>query len=266
MRYSSNVKKGSQEPDKPQNRYILFLIGFVIILLISLFFPKNQYSEYNYRIDDIVRETIIAPFDFPILKTGEKLNADREAARAAIPYVFKEDKYVVEKEISALKNFITTITELHNSRKRYNEALLQNKKNRYTNQQQAAASRVLSDSLQYFTLLNDYRLTTGFDTTSAVFQQLVLNKSRLNYLTISQYLFQNMEQILRDIYAQSVIDIKKTDIISLQISIMQDGEEILESPDHVITLEEAWRKAKRALQAKYPEQGTQFINIGYLVI
>ncbi|MCD6100111.1 MAG: hypothetical protein J7K33_05960, partial [Candidatus Marinimicrobia bacterium] len=61
----------------------------ITILVIALFFPKNRYNVYNYKVNDIARETIIAPFDFPILKSKEELERDRAKARAQVNFVFK---------------------------------------------------------------------------------------------------------------------------------------------------------------------------------
>src|SRR6056297_2205 len=67
----------------------VFLLYFILTFVITLFFPKNNYSEYNYQVNDITREKIIAPFDFPILKTDQEVAQERQAAIRKIPAVFK---------------------------------------------------------------------------------------------------------------------------------------------------------------------------------
>ena len=55
-------------------KQISILISLTIIL--SLFFQRGRSLQYSYNIDDIAREPIIAPYNFPILKTKEKLEED----------------------------------------------------------------------------------------------------------------------------------------------------------------------------------------------
>ena len=50
-------------------------IIFALVILISLLFPGGEALKYSYKINDITREPIIAPYTFPILKT-EKNYAD----------------------------------------------------------------------------------------------------------------------------------------------------------------------------------------------
>ena len=48
-------------------KQITILISLTIIL--SLFFQRGRSLQYSYNIDDIAREPIIAPYNFPILKS-----------------------------------------------------------------------------------------------------------------------------------------------------------------------------------------------------
>ena len=56
-------------------RYHLWLrisqVALIVILLFTtaLFFPRGKVFEFDYAVDQITTETIIAPFDFDILKS-----------------------------------------------------------------------------------------------------------------------------------------------------------------------------------------------------
>ena len=47
---------------------------FLLSFAVSLTFPTGFSIRYSYQLNDIANEPIIAPFDFGILKTEQKLN------------------------------------------------------------------------------------------------------------------------------------------------------------------------------------------------
>ncbi|MBT4034206.1 MAG: hypothetical protein HOE61_05585, partial [Candidatus Marinimicrobia bacterium] len=65
-----------------EKKYHLWLrisqITLIALLLVvtALFFPRGKMFQFNYAVDQITTETIIAPFDFDILKTSEALETD----------------------------------------------------------------------------------------------------------------------------------------------------------------------------------------------
>ncbi len=72
------------------------LIFFGLSILISIIFPTGFSIRYSYQLDDIAREPIIAPFDFGILKTEQKLNSDLDEAKKSVSYSFKRDQNIVD--------------------------------------------------------------------------------------------------------------------------------------------------------------------------
>ena len=63
-----------------ENRFpILIFLG--LSFAISLTFPTGFSIRYSYQLNDIANEPIIAPFDFGILKTDQKLNKDSSGAQ-----------------------------------------------------------------------------------------------------------------------------------------------------------------------------------------
>ena len=55
-------------------RQISILI--TVTILLSLFFPQGKTLLYSYQLDDVAREEVVAPFNFPILKTSNELQLD----------------------------------------------------------------------------------------------------------------------------------------------------------------------------------------------
>ena len=58
-----------------KNRFPI-LWFFLLSFAISLTFPTGFSIRYSYQLNDIANEPIIAPFDFGILKTEQKLIKD----------------------------------------------------------------------------------------------------------------------------------------------------------------------------------------------
>ena len=75
------------------------LIFFSLSFAISLTFPTGFSIRYSYQINDIANEPIIAPFDFGILKTDQKLNKDLEEARKSVPFSFSRDQDFVNNQM-----------------------------------------------------------------------------------------------------------------------------------------------------------------------
>ncbi|MBT4316968.1 MAG: hypothetical protein HOD51_01985, partial [Candidatus Marinimicrobia bacterium] len=69
--------------------------------------------------DDIATEPIIAPFDFGILKTEQKLNKDLEEAKESVPYSFKRNQDFVNKQISQIDAFFVYLGDIDNSHSEY---------------------------------------------------------------------------------------------------------------------------------------------------
>ena len=72
--YNESIINNLEEFFKENWPQIVRLICLTVIL--SLFFQSGRSLQYSYNIDDIAREPIIAPFNYPILKSEEKLEAD----------------------------------------------------------------------------------------------------------------------------------------------------------------------------------------------
>ena len=70
------------------NYWRQIIIFFSMVFIMSLFFPRGKTLLYSYQINDIAREEVVAPFNFPILKSEEKLDADLNEAIKSEPYLF----------------------------------------------------------------------------------------------------------------------------------------------------------------------------------
>lgn len=88
-------------------RHSYYTIGKVLVFLIAIFLvwwqmPGTGKFKYEYQLlMPWQHETLYAPFDFPIYKDYETLNAEKEAAKAKVKpiFVFNDDEMVTSRNL-----------------------------------------------------------------------------------------------------------------------------------------------------------------------
>ena len=84
----------------------------VILFLITLFclvylFPRSGGFKYNYQTGKPwPYETLLAPFDFPIAKSEEELNAERQAVAQESPLIFTRDTLAEQRSLERTRKWI----------------------------------------------------------------------------------------------------------------------------------------------------------------
>jgi putative nucleotidyltransferase with HDIG domain len=85
-------------------KVILFLI--TIFCLVYLF-PRSGGFKYNYQTGKPwPYETLLAPFDFPIAKSEEELNAERQAVAQESPLIFTIDTLAEQRSLDRTRKWI----------------------------------------------------------------------------------------------------------------------------------------------------------------
>lgn len=81
---------------------IIFSLALVAVLLV-LVMPRSANFSYQYAKGAVwTHETLTAPFDFPVLKTGDRLSKDREAAVQQVVPVFTVDRDAQKRGLRSL--------------------------------------------------------------------------------------------------------------------------------------------------------------------
>jgi putative nucleotidyltransferase with HDIG domain len=83
-----------KKPRLPKIHYGVFLPFATLFLILLVIFPRNAKFSYDYRKGSPwTHETLIAQFDFPILKTDDQLREEKSANRPVeVPYyIYRED-------------------------------------------------------------------------------------------------------------------------------------------------------------------------------
>ena len=85
-------------------KVILFLI--TVFCLVYLF-PRSGGFKYNYQTGKPwPYETLLAPFDFPIAKSEEELNAERQAVAQESPLIFTRDTLAEQRSLDRTRKWI----------------------------------------------------------------------------------------------------------------------------------------------------------------
>ncbi len=86
--------------------YYCFLLAVLVTGLFNIFMPRSAYlTDLNIKTGQIADKDIIAPFDYPLLKTPEQLKAEQDEVRASI-----KPAYILSDEVQF--NSVKTINDL----------------------------------------------------------------------------------------------------------------------------------------------------------
>jgi len=245
--------------------WIQYLIIFGLILMISVLFPQGKSLKYAYQLNDITRDPIIAPFNFPILKSDERLKADLDERKKSVPYVFIRDDETVTHQSSALNEFFAMVNELRHANWRLDESKRLVYERRYHKQYEKARSEFVSDSTNLSILNSEFYRLYPF---------VQGKQTWLTYITTEQDpknmkdLRQNNElilQICRNRWTEGIYDISLQGIASRQVTVSQGDVPDLASPESFNDLQSAWIKARKELLSVFPEEDV-FRELGYDLI
>lgn len=94
------------------NRFYYVFIFLLTIAILYAAFPKQANFKYEFQKGKPWQhQSLIAPFDFPILKTKEAYESERDSVmKSFLPY-FTYDKTVEEKHLEALSNDMSLMAE-----------------------------------------------------------------------------------------------------------------------------------------------------------
>ena len=111
------VKRDKKEIDKKEiTKNLLFkaVIFLVFIGISVLLFPRGKSYQYaDYKVGTVADKEIIAPFDFPILKTDQELEQEKqEVLNTVYPHFFMNLR-IYERQIAEYDNFFEPVYEIH---------------------------------------------------------------------------------------------------------------------------------------------------------
>tara|TARA_B100000963_G_scaffold244333_1_gene213970 strand:- start:2233 stop:4515 length:2283 start_codon:yes stop_codon:yes gene_type:complete len=230
------------------------LIFFGLSFAISLTFPTGFSIRYSYQLNDIANEPIIAPFDFGILKTDQKLNKDLDEARNSVPFSFSRDQDFVDNQISVIDTFFIYLNDIYTAHDLFISSQDSLYKYRYEPEFESFQSSFIADSTTYVTLYSEFLNQYQFQIDKAQWDQLLgINESLTEPLNLE--LFKNqIKQICLNRWAEGIIDEPLENIFSTDISIIQGGELVIAPTKNYNDIESAWKKNKEEVNQIYDNE------------
>ena len=227
---------------------------FLLSFAVSLTFPTGFSIRYSYQLNDIANEPIIAPFDFGILKTDQKLNIDLEEARSSVPFSFSRDQDFVNNQISVIDTFFIYLNDIYSAHGLFISSQDSLYKYRYEPEFESFQSSFIADSTTYVTLYNEFLNQYQFQIDKAQWDQLLgINESLSEPINLE--LFKNqIKQICLNRWAEGIIDEPLENIFSSEISIIQGGELVIAPTKNYNDIEAAWKKNREEVNQLYDNE------------
>ena len=261
MTQFDQLKKFFQENQFP------ILMFFVLSILISIIFPTGFSIRYSYQLDDIAREPIIAPFDFGILKTEQKLNNDLEEAKKSVSYSFKRDQETVDKQLVTLDTFFIYLNDIRTSYSQYITSQDSLYKYRYEPEFETFQNNFIADSTTYSALYNEFLGRYSYQVDQQQWNQLLgISEDLIDEPTNLDSFKTNIKQICLNRWAEGLIDEPLSNIISDEISIIHGGELVIGPVKNYNDIEIAWKKNKEEINAIYQDETSIESLLGYELI
>lgn len=121
-------------------------ILLVVIAILSLFFPQGKALIYSYQLNDVAREEVVAPFNFPILKTAIELQSDLDEAIKSESFLFSRSQEVVDDQVVGVGEYFNLVKSIQNANKKLSDSQDSLYRNRFSDQYDAARIVFQSDS------------------------------------------------------------------------------------------------------------------------
>jgi putative nucleotidyltransferase with HDIG domain len=105
-------------PDRARSfrwgHYAVRALLIAVLLALSVLLPSHPRGDdkYRYRIGDIARERIVAPYDFRVQKDEATLRREQQTASATVPPVFVVDARVSSETLDRLAQFQEKVLQL----------------------------------------------------------------------------------------------------------------------------------------------------------
>ena len=243
-------------------------IGIILclIILISFLFPRGETLQYSYKLNDITREPIIAPFTFPILKTVDNYEMDKEAQKKSVPFIFNRRKNVVDNQLLELEKFFKSINDLRSAIWRYNESKQLYYERKYHLTSEKAKNEFIADSTSLSIISEvfnkDYPFTTSKDSSWNKYLTSNSDPRKLKDWILHKNI---VSQICKNRWSEGIYDISIDSIISNKVKINQGQVPIISKKQDFNSLEIAWIKAKEEYISKVDVEDP-FSDIGYDII
>ena len=247
-------------------RQITILI--TVTILLSFFFPQGKTLLYSYQLNDVAQEEVVAPFNFPILKTSDQLQLDLEEALNSEPFLFLRSQDVVSKQIEVIDDYFKHINLIQLANIKLAESKDDLYRNRFTEQFDLARINVQSDSASLEVLMETVEENYNFAFNDEKWNQIFLSDYSNNSILDMDNLKKEIIQISRNRWAEGIYDIPISEILSKQVAIIVSSSEPAEltEPIRYNDIQDAWTKARIEVTNRFPNNINFSRDLGYSLI
>ena len=247
-------------------RQITILI--TVIILLSFFFPQGKTLLYSYQLNDVAQEEVVAPFNFPILKTSDQLQLDLEEALNSEPFLFLRSQDVVSKQIDVIDDYFKHINLIQLANIKLADSKDDLYRNRFTEQFDLARINVQSDSAALEVLMGTVEENYNFAFNDEKWNRIFLSDYSNNSILDLDNLKKEIIQISRNRWAEGIYDIPISEILSKQVAIIMSSSEPAEltEPIRYNDIQDAWTKARMEVTNRFPNNINFSRDLGYSLI
>ncbi len=242
--------------------------SYSLVLLLTLIsvgtylFPRDKSSQYSeFQLGSIARESIVAPETFPINKTDEEINSEKETAKNSISARFYRD---VDAEDHAQTNINLFFDELKEFLKLENSAIqLINTSRVQSGTVDSASSEILNSiRSQAEAIGNSFKQKYNIDVGSqswAFFRDLD-DDSFENFRT-------NCIQVLKNIHTIGLTNVRKSnpDYNDIDLLLYEEQTEAFRNINDFIDQDETISIISGRLQNYYPDENS-LVSVGLEII
>lgn len=239
-----------------------------VIIFLSFFFPQGKTLLYSYQLNDVAQEEVVAPFNFPILKTSKELQLDLDDALTSEPFLFLRSQNVVVTQINVIEAYFDHINSIQLANKKLAKSKDTLYRNRFTEQFDLSRIDVQSDSAALNMLMEIVKENYNFAFNDDKWNQIFLADDSNNLIIDLPNLKKEIIQISRNRWAEGIYDISISEILGKQVAIVTNNNEAPELTDPVSynDIQDAWTKARFEVTNRFPEDISISRDLGYSLI
>ncbi|MDK2976651.1 MAG: cyclic-di-AMP phosphodiesterase PgpH [Candidatus Marinimicrobia bacterium] len=224
----------------------------LVVVIATILIPRERSHVYRYQIGEITRSTIIAPYDFDILKPEDVIEAEKREALKRVPFVFNYDPDAEIRSTQDIEQFFRMTSALKQRYQSLKKSREDRNLYRYNVERfEEQNKRVRSDSTAFYQLISQFKQDYNIDMESDLYRGLYdPDKSPLPDLdNLKTQFLQEINQYM----SKGIVDIPLEDIISSQIAISRAGEEIYRSTSEIYDRDKAINTLSQILKTNGDE-------------
>ncbi len=235
------------------DRFYRLVILLGSVGAITWLFPIGSQLVYRYDLQEITREAIIAPFNFKVLKSPATLEAERETASRAVPYLIRRDPQVITDQRNGLTDLFTRVRRIQRAEGQLARSRQQAYRFRYDERFPEIEKTMERDSTELMDLRGNFaQRFNGLDLNPPYWSTFFKGETETGQAINYRRLQSELDAFIRDILAEGVLDLPKERLQEVSVALASEGVETTADPTFLLDREEAWARAKTRLQAQYP--------------